>query len=507
MILREPDLVQNARNEDYTMTRLPRFLLLPLLLAFAPAMAADKPAPAVTAKPRQLSVEVKHVKGDFDVMMERRAIRVLVPYSRTLFYVDKGRERGITAELVRDFERHLNKKYAKELGKRPMTIYLIATTRDKLLPNVAEGLGDIAAGNITVTDERRKLVDFVTAPGGKPVQELIVSGPKAPAVATLDDLSGKTIHVRKTTSYYESVLALNARLKKAGKAEVKIVLLPDALEDEDKLEMLNAGLFDFVVVDDWKARMWAQVLPKVKVREDLVLRGEGRIGVALRKDSPKLAAEVTDFFTSFMKKQGGVEARQAQYFKRIKQIKDNSGGEDWKRFEQTVQLFEKYGSQYSFDPLMLAAQGFQESGLRQDAKSHVGAIGVMQLMPATGKELGVGDIGQIEPNIHGGAKYMDKLMTKYFPDAKFSEQDRTLFAFASYNCGPGNVSKMRKEAAKRGLDPDKWFNNVEIVVGEKIGMETTGYVRNIFKYYVAYKLATEAQQATAKARQQVEGKK
>jgi membrane-bound lytic murein transglycosylase MltF len=210
-----------------------------------------------------------------------------------------------------------------------------------------------------------------------------------------------------------------------------------------------------------------------------------------------------DFYVNALKKQGGIDARQAQYHKRVKQIVNNTAGEDYKRFEATIKLFEKYGSKYHFDPLMLAAQGYQESALRQDAKSHVGAIGVMQIMPATGKDLGVGDIHQIEPNIHGGAKYMDQLMTKYFPDAKFDEQNRTLFAFASYNCGPGNVSKLRKEAAKRGLDPDVWFNNVEIVTAERIGLETTTYVRNIFKYYAAYRLTLEAHEARTKAREQI----
>ena len=80
---------------------------------------------------------------------------------------------------------------------------------------------------------------------------------------------------------------------------------------------------------------------------------------------------------------------------------------------------------------------------------------------------------------------------------------RPLFAFASYNAGPGNIAKMRKEAAKRGLDPDRWFNNVELVTAEKIGIETTTYVRNIFKYYAAYKLLQQTQAAAAAARQQV----
>ena len=200
---------------------------------------------------------------------------------------------------------------------------------------------------------------------------------------------------------------------------------------------------------------------------------------------------------------GVITGRVKQYMQRVKQIKDSTGTEEWKRFEQTLELFEKYGKQYNFDPLMLAAQGFQESQLNQDAKSHVGAVGVMQIMPATGKELKVGDIRITEPNIHAGAKYMDQLMTKYFPDAGFDEVNRTLFAFASYNAGPGNISKMRKAAEKGGLDPDQWFNNVEIVTAQKIGIETTTYVRNIYKYYVAYKLMKEAQEAGQRARERM----
>ena len=258
-----------------------------------------------------------------------------------------------------------------------------------------------------------------------------------------------------------------------------------------------------MVADDWKAKMWAQVLPKVVVHYDVVLRDDARIGWAIRKGSPKLAAEIEDFHKSWAAKQGVIEYRLAQYMKRVKELKDPTGSGEWKRFQDTLALFQKYGAKYGFDPLMLAAQGYQESTLDQNAKSQVGAVGVMQLMPATGASLGVGDIRQIEPNIHAGAKYMDQLMAKYFPDAHFSEGNRPLFAFASYNSGPGNVSRMRKEAAKRGLDPDKWFNNVEVVTAEKIGIETTTYVRNIYKYYVAYKLMLDAQAVAEQARQQV----
>jgi membrane-bound lytic murein transglycosylase MltF len=490
--------------------RLPRCLLLSLALAFTPALAADKPAATSTAKTgtssdaelRRFSLATKPWKGDFDGMLERRVIRIYVPYSRSLYFIDKGKERGIAAYLIREFERWANKKHAKQLGKRPLTVLVVVATRDKLRADLLEGHADIAVGNIKVLPELQKDVDFVAPDETAASAEILATGPASPAIASIDDLSGKTVHVRKVSSYFLSLNALNDRLKKERKPEVKIALLPDALEDEDMLEMLNAGLLQAIVVDDWKAKAWAQLLPKVKVHEDITLRPRTKMGWAIRKHSPKLAAELNEFYAQFAKKQGGGDRILRTYMAKVKALKNAAAGEDQKRFESLVALFQKYGAQYKFDPLMLAAQGYQESQLNQHAKSHVGAIGVMQIMPATGKELGVGDIHQVEPNIHGGAKYMDQLMSKYFADAKFDEQNRTLFAFASYNCGAGNVSRMRKEAAKRGLDPDQWFNNVEVVTAEKIGMETTTYVRNIFKYYAAYRLANDAAAAAEKLKQQ-----
>jgi membrane-bound lytic murein transglycosylase MltF len=477
-------------------------------LAQAPATTTPSPAPsstpAASTQPRALATTSKPWTGDFDRMLERRMIRVLIPFSRTLFYTDKGRERGITAELVRHWERYLNQKYAKQLGKRPVTVYIAPTTRDKLIHDVAGGLGDIAAGNITVTEARQETVDFVSPPSVRTVNEVVVVGPKAPAIASADDLAGKTVHVRKSSSYYESLVALNERLAKERKPPAKLVLLPDALEDEDAMEMLNAGVLDILIVDDWKANVWAHVLPKIKVIPGAVVRSGGHVGWAIRKDSPKLAAEIMDFYTNYLVKQGVIGSLHAQALKRAKQIKNNTTDEELKRFEEMLALFRKYGQQYNFDPLMLAAQGYQESGLNQNAKSHVGAIGVMQIMPATGAQLKVGDITVTESNIHAGTKYMDQLMTKYFTDAKFSQGNRALFAFASYNCGPGNVSRMRKLATQRNLDPDKWFNNVEIVTAEKIGGETTTYVRNIYKYYVAYKLTLEHMELQRKLKEQMQ---
>jgi membrane-bound lytic murein transglycosylase MltF len=472
-----------------------------------PAKGAAQPPVAsgggTATKARQLDISTRAQKVDFDAMLERRAIKFYLPYSRSLYFIDKGRERGVSADVIREFERWVNKKYAKQLGKRPFTVFVVVATRDKLLADLKGGYADVAVGNVKAVDELLKEIDFAGLDQNITTTEILVTGPASPAIATIDDLSGKTVHVREYSSQYLGLKALNERFRREGKPEAKPVFVPNALEDEDLLEMLNAGLLHAVITDDWRAKMWAQVLPKVTVREDIQLRARVQMGWAIRKNSPKLMAELNEFHAHYAKHQGGIPALQRQYMSRIKAMKNATATEDHKRYRALIEVFNKYGKQYNFEPMMLAAQGYQESTLNQDAKSPVGAIGVMQVMPATGAELKVGDIHKAEPNIHAGAKYMDQLMTRYFQDANFDEQNRTLFAFASYNCGPGNVSKMRKEAEKRGLDPNQWFNNVEVVTAEKIGIETTTYVRNIFKYYVAYKLATQVEASAAAAKTQL----
>ena len=439
--------------------------------------------------------------GDFDMMLERRVVRVLLPYSRTLYFNDKGRERGLAAESARDFEEFLNKKYRAKLHNRPITVVLIPTPRAQLLPRVVQGLGDIAAGNLTVTDERRKQVDFAAPTDLRSVSELVLTRKQDGPLASVDELAGKTVHVRASSSYHESLETLNRLFARTGKAPVNIVLVSDLLEDEDLMEMLDAGIIAAIVVDDWKAKMWAQILPNLIVNEGAAVRSGGSVGWAHRKGSPLLAAELDEFYYKYEKQRGAIPYRLGQYHKQVKRLQDPTGRNDWKRFQETVALFRKYGEQYGFDPLMLAAQGFQESKLDQSVRSPVGAIGVMQLMPETGASMRVGDVTVTEHNVHAGAKYMKTILSDYFQDAHFDDLNRTLFAFAAYNAGPNRISRLRKVAAERGLDPDVWFDNVEVVVSEKVGRETTTYVRNILKYYVSYKLALELREEQREARE------
>jgi membrane-bound lytic murein transglycosylase MltF len=233
------------------------------------------------------------------------------------------------------------------------------------------------------------------------------------------------------------------------------------------------------------------------------VHSEGYIGCAFRKNSPLLAAELNDFYYRYEKQLASMPYRLKRYYRQIKQLQDPTKSDNAKRYKEILGLFEKYGKQYDFDPLMLAAIGFQESKLDQNTRSLVGAVGVMQVMPKTGVQMKVGNITITEPNIHAGTRYMDLLMTRYFEDAHFDQFNRSLFAFASYNAGPNRIVRLRKMAAERGLNPDVWLNNVEIVVSEKIGMETTTYVRNIMKYYYSYKLMQERSEETRKEKQKL----
>jgi membrane-bound lytic murein transglycosylase MltF len=441
--------------------------------------------------------------GDLGGMVERHMIRALVVYSKTFYFLDGADQRGTSYDALHAFQEDLNRKLGKKI--RRVQVIFIPVSRDELLPALTEGRGDLAVANLTITPERKKLVDF-SIPVWQGVKELVVTGPGVAAIRSTDDLSGKTVLVRKSSSYYESLESLNKRLRKAGKWPTKIKLAPDQLEDEDLLEMVNAGLVPIVIVDSHKAKFWAQILKSIKVHENVAVREGGDIAWAFRKGSPKLAAAVNDFVRRHRKgtRFGNILFR--RYLEDTKWVQGATSDAEFKKFERTLDIFKKYAGRYDFDWLMVAAQGYQESRLDQNVRSPVGAVGVMQVMPATGKAMDVGDIRKIDPNIHAGTKYMRTILDTYFADAKMDALNRNLFAFAAYNAGPSRIAALREEARKRGLDPDKWFGSVERVAAERIGRQTVQYVSNIYKYYVAYKLILEERAESKAARKKLHGK-
>jgi membrane-bound lytic murein transglycosylase MltF len=426
--------------------------------------------------------------GDLDGMIQRRMIRVLVPYSKTLFFVDRATQRGLVYDAFRMFEDDLNKKLKARHIKTH--VLFVPVSRDDIIPALLEGRGDIGAANLTITPERLKQVDF-SDPTARNVSEIAVTGPGADPIKSVAELSGKEVFLRKSSSFYESLQKLNAAFKKSGKAPVKIRLAPENLETEDILEMVNAGLIQATIADNHIAEFWKKVFPKIVFHPDAAINTGGTIGWMIRKNSPLLKAELNAMLARYPSGSSVRNQLLQKYLKSTKFVKNATSKEEMAKFERTVDFFRKYGDKYELDYLLLMALGYQESRLDQNVKSPVGAIGVMQVMPATGKELNVGDITQLEPNIHAGVKYIRFMMEQYYENEPMNSLDKGLFAFASYNAGPGRISQLRRKAAERGLDPNKWFNHVEVIAAENIGRETVQYVSNIYKYYLAYTMVTE----------------
>jgi membrane-bound lytic murein transglycosylase MltF len=425
--------------------------------------------------------------GDFDEMVQHRRIRALVTYSKTFYFLDRGRQYGLSYETLKSFEKFVNKKLKTKTLK--LHVVFIPVSRDELIPSLLNGLGDIAVANLTITTQRQKEVDF-SNPFLTGVKELIVTGPSAPPIKSIDDLAGKKIHVRRSSSYYESLIQLNASFKKARKSRMKLVLADETLEDEDLLEMVNAGLIPMIVVDSHKARFWKQIFKKITVHQDIAVRDGAEIAWAFRKNCPKLKAVVNEFVKGH--KEGTMLGNILfkRYLQNTKYVKNALSEKELKKHRSMVQLFKKYAGEYGFNYLMIGALAYQESGLDQSKRSPSGAVGVMQVLPTTAKDpnIDIPDIEKLGNNIHAGTKYLRFIVDRYYKDEPMDEVNKMLFAFASYNAGPAKINELRKKASNMGLDPNVWFNNVEIAAAKSIGRETVQYVSNIYKYYIAYQM-------------------
>jgi membrane-bound lytic murein transglycosylase MltF len=425
-----------------------------------------------------------------------------VPYSKTFYFLDGADQRGLVYELLREFETSVNKK----LGRKTLKVHvvIIPTKRDRLLPALEEGRGDIAAGNLTITPQRLKRVDFAL-PFLTRVDEIPVTGPKSPQIKTIDDLAGKQIHVRASSSYYESLQRLNAEFKKAGKKPVKLILADEYLEDEDLLEMMSAGLIPMIVIDSHKGKFWVQIFNNLTLHPEIRLRTGGQIAWAIRKNSPQLNKVISEFAKSHKKGTLTGNILFKRYLQNTKWVRNSINENEFQKFKEATDYFIKYATQYNFDWLMIAALAYQESRIDQSVRSPAGAIGVMQMLPSTAadKNVNIPNIDKIENNIHAGVKYLRYIRDTYFEKELMDDLNKMLFSFASYNAGMGKIAKLRKEAQKSGFDPNVWFRNVEIVAAKRIGRETVQYVSNIYKYYTAYRLIVDKLEKKEEAKKKI----
>ena len=491
-------MIQSQHNHWKTvLRRWVSSILLVGIIALTVAVPSIVPGADSDSASKEALLENEPWTGDFDQMAEKRQIRVLVTYSKTFYFLDRGRQRGISYDLLKEFEKFVNKKLKTKTLK--VHLVFIPVRRDELIPGLVKGLGDMAVANLTITPERLKHVDF-SNPMLTGVKELLVTGPAAPPVTKVDDLAGKEIYVRKSSSYYESLVELNASFKKAGKPPLKLVAADDTFEDEDLLEMVNPGLIPMIVMDSHKAQFWTQVFDKIRVHPEIAVRTGGEIAWAFRKNSPQLKAVINEFVKGHKKGTLIGNMLLKRYLKSTQYVKNSVSEQELAKFEAMVRFLQKYADKYDFDYLMIGAQAYQESGLDQSKKSHAGAIGVMQVLPSTAadRNVNITEIEKLENNIHAGTKYMRFIINQYYKNEPMDDLNKMLFAFASYNAGPAKVNRLRKKTAAMGLDPNVWFHNVEIAAAQVIGRETVQYVSNIYKYYIVYRIVAKQRERKQK---------
>jgi membrane-bound lytic murein transglycosylase MltF len=442
--------------------------------------------PADPALQERLAHEKWH--GDLDSIVKRRFLRVLVAPNKLAFYFDGGELHGAIYEFSREFERYLNKKL--HTGNLAIQLVFVPASRDSLLPKLAAGYGDLVATLMVTSSHPPYAVDF-TDPIFDKTKEVIVSGP-GEQLSSLEDLSGREVYYFKNTIPYEKLRTLSERLRQDGKPPIRLTSAAEDLQTDDLLEMVNAGLVPMTIAEDRVAQYWAQVLPNLKVHSDITVT-EAPVAWVVQHDTPQLTSVVNEFIRDHKVGTAYGNTVAAKYLSRVNWAKSATAGEGLSHFEELVSLFRKYGDQYHFPYLLLAAQGYQESGLNQGLRSKAGAVGIMQIKPGTAAAdpIDITGIEKTDRNIEAGAKYLRYMVSHYYAHEPMDPVTKGLFALASYNAGPARIEKIRTQAAAEGYDKNLWFNNVEFVAAREIGAETCNYVGNIYKYYLAYKMIGE----------------
>jgi membrane-bound lytic murein transglycosylase MltF len=455
-------------------------------------LASEPTPPAPETPPDTIAdlIQRERWTGDLDGIVKRRYLRVLVIPDKLYFFFDGRQMRGVTYDAMREFETFLNQKM--KTVRTPVSVVFIPVSREEILKSLADGRGDLAVAGLGITPERLATVDF-SDPMRDNVSVVPVTGPDTPPLKSLDELAGKQVYVPLSSVLPPIINRLNERFKREGKPPVVIQPADENLEPTDILEMVNAGLVGMTLADGQVAEFWAKVFDKLRLHPDAALVEGGAIGWALRKNSPRLKALVNEFVKGHRVGTLYGNTLLNKYLKSTKWALDATSGSEMKKFSAMAALFRKYGDQYDLPYLLVVAQAYQESRLDNSVKSPAGAVGVMQIKPSTaaGQPIGITNVEKLPNNINAGTKYLRFLLNEYFKDEPMNRVNQALFAIASYNAGPNRIQKLRQEAKAQGLDPNLWFNNVELVVAKRIGRETVQYVSNIYKYYLAYKMVTE----------------
>ncbi|QEP45157.1 lytic transglycosylase F [Ectothiorhodospiraceae bacterium BW-2] len=448
------------------------------------ALAEEGETEVVEPLPLNLHLQEQYTE-DLPALLQRRYIRVLTTVNRTNFYLSEGELAGFEYSLLRDYQDYLNQHHHQKGLK--MVLEFIPVSREELLPKLVAGYGDIAAAGLTITPERLAEVDF-TIPYLREIDEVVVTHHQITPPQSLQDLAGVPVMVRPSSSYFASLQQLNQTLRQQKLAPVQILPAGEEMETEQILELVNSGSLAYTVADSHLASIWAKILPNIVIHPQLVLREGGEIAWMVRQQSPELLQSLNRFLQT--RKKGALHGNLyfKQYYQNSKNLQDPTDVETWQKIADYKAVMKHYAAEYGIDWLLILAQAFQESRLNHETVSPAGAVGVMQLLPSTAadRRIAIDDISSVEANIHAGVKYLALLRDNYFSDEAIRPRDQIRLALAAYNAGPAKINRLRKEAEKMGLNPNRWFRHVEFAALKHIGQETVAYVSNINRYYVLY---------------------
>ena len=433
---------------------------------------------------RALGAALKPIfKGDLNGIRKRGVLRVLTRNNPVTYFIYRGQPIGFEYELVRLLADELNVRLAM----------IVAPDRASLVPWLLEGKGDIIAASMTITEARKQNVVF-----SRPymfVDEVLVKAKGASEPASIEGLAGRTVHARPSSGYWESLRALQAAGLKFTMIEAQ-----ETLETETLIGQVASSHIPLTVADSHILQVeqaYGALVEKGPRLSDA--EGPKSLAFAFRPDSKALKAYVDTFVK---KEYRGLKYNiyKKRYFENIRKIRrykkarvDRTG-----RISPYDDLIKKYGQRFGLDWRLLAAQAYVESGFNPQAKSWVGAKGLFQVMPATGRSLGFTKLTDPEQGTHAGVKYLSRLISRFDPELLLSE--RIWFALAAYNAGLGHVYDARRLARQKKWDANKWFGNVEkamLLLSERKyakkarhgycrGGEPVAYVRHIRELYEVY---------------------
>ncbi|WP_026006409.1 lytic transglycosylase F [Moritella dasanensis] len=476
--------------------------------------ATDNPTPTVkkptanslitptTIAQQQLSVHSQPSFEDLPQLLKKRTIKVLVVNHPAYYFIYQSRPRGLAYDMMREYEKHLNKKHFKDTRLK-LNILFIPVPSSQIVSLLAQGYGDIAIGPL-MTPQRLQNQVTHTEPIYTDHQLLLVSHKSTEEYNDIKQLSGKEVWIRRNSIYHQQLQHINKQLFHLHKPPIYINIVTDELEDFEILDMVDNKQIFMTMTSNHSMHLWKKLYKNIKLHPQLAVGSRIPSTWAVRNHTPQLTSSLNQFIAKHKKgtKIGNILHR--RYLVRHPWLKKVIHQQFESRYLETEQIIKKYAKQYKFDWQLILAQAYQESRLNQKAISHRGAVGVMQVLPSTANEpyVNIKNINKVDGNIHAGVKYLHFMQQRYFSHDNITELDSLLLSFAAYNAGPAKLIRLRRRALKEGLNPNIWFNHVEKIAADVIGRETVDYVNNIYKFYITYLLASRYQINDAQLTQQ-----